>query len=165
MNRHFGTWLGILTMIALVVSPSAAAQQVGEIAVGGGAGISYYCIVTRCDAGTTLRLTAGYSPSTWLGFDAGFRLHDCFDCHRFRIYEGGVRLRYSASAVQPFVVAGIHRSTDAEFMGTRTGSHAAIGLSFGRGSLGMEVELLGRSLGSGDRMGEATLAVVYRGAP
>jgi hypothetical protein len=92
--------------------------------------------------------------------EAGLRWLDCFDCGRFRIYEGGLQLRYPGSRAQPFIAAGVHRSSDPEFMGSRTGAYAAVGVWLGswqRFSLALEAR--GRALGSGNRMGEATLVV------
>jgi hypothetical protein len=161
--RRFATLLfAALVGVSRLANPaSVVAQESGELFVSGGIGGSYYCIVSRCDEGSVLRLGAGYSFNASVTIDAGVRLHDCFDCDQFLIYEGGAQLRYPSPRAQPFVAAGIHRSTDPDFMGSRTGAYLGVGVSFGpwrRFHLALEVR--GRDFGSGDRMGEATLTVL-----
>jgi hypothetical protein len=163
MHRTFAALLGLIAFLA--PSP-ATAQESGEFVLGGGVGGSYYCIITRCDTGTLLRLTAGYSPRAPLMIEAGFQSLGCFDCDRFRIFEGGLQLRYPGSAVQPFVAAGIHRSSDPGFMGSRTGPYVGVGAWVGSWSrFVVALEVRGRDFGSGDRMGEATVVVARRVGP
>lgn len=77
--------------------------------------------------------------------------------------EGSLQLRHPGRTVQPFVAVGVGLSSDPEFMGDRFGPHAAVGTwLWPCPRWGVQAEVRGRSLGSGHRMGEASVAVARR---
>ena len=148
---------------AACVPVRAAAQESAAAVVGAGVGGTYYCIVSRCDTGTTILGMGGYAPAPFLLVEAAVRWHQCFDCDRFVIVEGGLQLRYPGRRLEPFVAGGVGLSSDPEFMGDQFGLHAAAG-TWIRVSprWGLKTEVRGRQVGGGDLMGEASVAVAYR---
>lgn len=156
-----------LAALLTVLAPSAAlGQRPSSAVVGLSAGGTYYCIVSRCDTGTTLGLLAGYDVTRVLSVGATARWHACADCDRFLIGEGGVQLRYPGRVFAPFVAVGAGLSSDPEFMGDEFGLHAAVGTRFwATPGWGLQLELRGRQVGRGDHMGELSLGVTRRFGP
>lgn len=153
----------LLAGLALLAPPQARAQQADGAVVGGGGGVTYYCIVSRCNTGATLVGLVGYAPRPFLVIAGTGRWHACFDCDRFVMVEASLQLRHPGRTVQPFLGVGAGLSSDPEFMGDRFGPHVALGAwLWPSPRWGLQAEVRGRSLGSGDRMGEASLAVARR---
>lgn len=145
--------------VFLCIGAHAAPAQV----VSAGLGVSYYCIVSRCDTGTILNAAVAFDLGSVVSIEAGHRRHSCFDCHGFGITEGLLQLRYARTRLQPFVGAGVAHSVDREFMGSETGLMAAAGVwLWPRPDWGLRLELRGRQAGRGDSMGELTLSVARR---
>lgn len=155
----------ILAVLASVTfgSPAVGAQEAGEMVASVGTGGTYYCIVSRCDTGTTFLGTAGYGVRPSLMVLGSVRWHECFDCDRFVIAEGSLQLRHSGEKVEPFVAIGAGLSTDPDFMGNRFGPHAAVGAWLWPSEAGgVRSELRGRRLGKGNGMAELSVAVARR---
>ena len=75
------------SLLLCLIASWASAQDAGSVVVGGGGGggVTYYCIDTRCNAGTILGLSAGYQLTPGVGAEVSGRSHMCFDCDRFLI--------------------------------------------------------------------------------
>jgi hypothetical protein len=162
-RRQLATMAGaaLLAVASVAALPASAAGQAAPgVVVGAGVGGTYYCIVSRCNTGTLLQATAGVDVMEYVHVEAGVRRHSCFDCSEFTIVDGTVLLRRETGPLTPFVGAGYGRVADAEFMGTRWAFHGAAGTWYRPGRRwGVQVALRGRELGSGDRMGEASVGV------
>jgi hypothetical protein len=159
MRRSICVFLALL----IVSVPSAAAQQSKGIVVGANVGGTYYCIVSRCDTGTTVGVMAGVDATRALAVEAAVRRHYCFDCDRFVIAEAAAVLQYRRRLISPFVAAGASYSSDPDFMGDHVGLLAAAGAwVWPDRRWGMRLELRGRQVGRGDAMGELSLSLVHR---
>jgi hypothetical protein len=153
----------MLLALATAGVSTAAAQSTRGIVVGAGVGVTYYCIVARCDTGSTIGAMGAFDFSRLVSVEAGVRRHYCFDCDRFMIAEADVLVQYPLPRVSPFLAAGVSYSSDAEFMGDHVGLLAAAGVWIWlRQRWGARVELRGRQVGRGDAMGELSLSVVHR---
>src|SRR5687767_839510 len=153
-----------LVALATVCATSpASAQTAPALVVSGGAGATYYCIVSRCDSGTTVGLAAELGLTRALGVHASVRRHFCFDCDRFVIGDAALVLQYPARTVSPFAAVGVTFSSAPDFMGNQTGLLAAGGASIRltrRWSI--RPELRGRTIGSSDRLVELAVSVAHR---
>lgn len=148
-----------LTVLLALAPVGAQGQDPGDVVVGVASGLTFYCIVSRCDSGIIGGVNLGYNVSSALMVQAGGRWHDCFDCDRFLIADAGVQLRRAGERLSPFVSAGGGISSDLELMGSKWGAYAALGTWVGlRGEWNAQLELRGRQVG-GDSMGEFTVGV------
>jgi hypothetical protein len=161
----FGTRAFAAPLAALLaLLPGAARAQSGAEVLGGfGLGGTYYCIVSRCDTGTTVTGAFGYAPRPAVLLEASGRWHACFDCGRFVIGEGSVQLRLPRGAVRPFVAAGGGMVSDPDLMGDRLSLLVAAGAHLRPESRwGVQLELRGRRVGRGDAMGVASVVLLRR---
>jgi hypothetical protein len=153
----------LLPAVALAAPAPASAQAAGDFFAAAGAGGTYYCIVTRCNTGTTVGALVAYGPLPFVMLEAGAKRHFCFDCDSYVITEAGVQLRYPHATVQPFLAAGVSRHSDAEFMGTYTGPQAAAGVwVWPWTGWGMHAELRGTRVRAGNHLGELSLSLARR---
>lgn len=141
------------------LAPAAQAQQTRPLELGAGGGGTYYCIVSRCNTGTTLGATATLRLTPAIGLDATVRRHFCFDCDRYLLGEAGVLLRVPGRALSPFAAAGASLSSDPEFFGDELGVFAGVGAWLWRGEWGGRIELRGRRVRRGDALGELSLSI------
>ncbi len=156
--RHF-----IGTVLLVAIAAPARAQNPVRIVTGVSAGATYYCLVSRCNTGTTIGVSAEAQATRVLGLELAVRRHTCFDCDRFVIADAALVLRVPAHTIQPFVAGGVSRSSDPEFMGTHTGLLGAAGAWAWLGpAWGAKLELRGRQVGRGDAMGELSLGLAHR---
>jgi len=141
------------------------AQENSRVTVGGGVGGTYYCIITRCNTGTTLTALVGYSVRGPLSLEGSVGSHHCFDCDSFRIGEGGIRLDLLQRFLRPSLALGVGVISDPEFLDERkAGPYLALGLTLPqRPHLGVRLDLRGREVGfgRGDYMGEVSLLLLY----
>jgi hypothetical protein len=132
--------------------------------VGVGAGWSYYSLVSRADAGTTLSALGSYTPTPWFRVEAGVRGMRCADCSRFVIAEGGVQLRLPLGEWAPYLAGGLGMSSDPDFVGTR--EHVFVGVGAVREPQdrpwGLQLDVRGRQLDPGNRLVEVGLGLTIR---
>lgn len=153
----------LLAAVCLLYPTTLEAQEGGDIVIAAGGGVTWYCIVSRCDDGTAAVGLVGYALRPSLLATASGRWHDCFDCDRFLIAEIGLQLRDPAGAWRPFVGGGIGLASDPEFFGDRFGVHAGVGTWLWLSpSWGLVGEVRGRTVGSGDGMADVTLGLAWR---
>jgi len=151
-------------LVVLVLGFSGAhAQNPVRISAGVSGGATYYCIVSRCDTGSTVGVFADVEIAPILAFEIAGRRQFCFDCDRFIIGDAGLVLRYPARRIRPFISAGVSRTSDPEFMGTHTGLSGATGAwGWFNERWGTRIELRGRQVGRGDAIGELSLSLAHR---
>jgi hypothetical protein len=153
----------LLPVLAVAAPAPASAQEAGDFVAAAGVGGTFYCIVTRCNTGATVGALVAYDVLPFVMLEAGAKRHFCFDCDSYVILDAGVQLRYPHATVQPFLGAGVSRHSDAEFMGTHTGPHAAAGVwVWARTDWGVQAELRGTRVRVGDYMGEISLSLARR---
>jgi hypothetical protein len=155
----------LLSPVLAVAAPApASAQDAGALVAAAGVGGTYYCIVTRCNSGTTVGALAAYGPLPFVMIEAGAKRHFCFDCVRYFIAEAGVQLRYPHVTVQPFLSAGASWNSDPEFMGEHTGPYAGAGVwIWPWADWGLHAEARGRRvMDTGSGIGEVALSVARR---
>lgn len=158
-----GSAASFLVALLAFSAGAAQAQNGAELAGGIGAGGTYYCIVTRCNTGTTIVAALGYAPTPAVMIEASGRWHGCFDCDRFVIGEGSVQLRRRRGAVRPFIAAGAGIASDPGLMGDRLALHLALGARLRpEEPWGVQLEVRGRRVGRGDAMAEASLMLLRR---
>jgi hypothetical protein len=154
----------LLPVCALVRPTPASAQVAGDFVAAAGVGGTYYCIVSRCNSGTTVGVLGAFAPLPFVMLEAAAKRHFCFDCDRYYIAEAGVQLRYPHATIQPFLSAGASRNSDPEFMGEHTGPYAAAGVWIWPWAYwGLHAEVRGRRvMGAGNSMAEVALSVTRR---
>ena len=146
-----------------LTAATASAQDAGSFVVGAGGGATFYCIDTRCNAGTIIGLSSGYQFTPSLGAEVSGRSHMCFDCDRFLIGDAALLLQRPRARVRPYIGAGAGYASDPGFMGSRFGVLAAVGaLAPLTDRWMLRADVRGRSLGSSGSMGEFTLWIQYR---
>jgi hypothetical protein len=164
LSALHGTLLAAVFMLA--TPPSAHAQEDSGLQLGVGVGGTYYCILSRCDTGSTLTALLGYDLPGPFTIEGTVRRHRCFDCDRFWIGEGSLRFELPGIFLGPSLAAGVGVVSDPEFLQERKlGPHLALGLSLpSLAGLGVRLDIRGRQVGfgSGDYMGEAALLLLYR---
>lgn len=153
----------VLLALMMGCVPPAGAQNSKAIVGSAGAGATFYCIVTRCDSGSSVGVMAGFDATKPLAVEAGVRRHYCFDCNRFVIAEAALLLQYRRRLVSPFFAGGVSFVSDTDFMGDHVGLLAGAGAWVWLGDRwGMRIELRGRQVGRGDAMGELFLSLAHR---
>lgn len=159
-----GWTFAAVLLLALALPPAPAGAQAAYVAAG--AGGTYYCIVSRCDTGSTMGVAAGVQLSPALGIEAGVRRHFCFDCDRFVIGDASLVLQYPRAVVSPYVAAGVSLSSDPEFMGDEIGAAAAAGAWLWSGRRwGGRLELRGRRVPGSDGVAELSASIAHRFGP
>ncbi len=157
--RHFVA----VSILAIAAVAPAHAQSPVRIVAGVSGGATYYCLVTRCNSGQTIGVLAEVQPTRLIGFELGARRHFCFDCQRFLMGDAALVLRYPARALQPFVAAGLSRTSDPGALGTQAGVLGAAGAwAWLEPGWGAKLELRGRRFGPSDGLGELSLALAHR---
>jgi hypothetical protein len=142
--------------------PAQSEGAAQSLVVGVGGGGTIYSIATRLGSGSTVTAMAGYRLSPALLVEGAVRRHQCFDCDRFLIAEGGLQVGYPGRTVSPFVSGGYGTSSDPEFMGTATGFYLGFGSwLWPMAPWGVKLEVRGRQVGR-DTMGDATLLIARR---
>jgi hypothetical protein len=86
--------------------PAQSEGSAQSLVVGVGGGGTIYSIATRLGSGSTVTAMAGYRLSPALLVEGAVRRHQCFDCDRFLIAEGGLQVGYPGRTVSPFVSGG-----------------------------------------------------------
>jgi hypothetical protein len=153
----------VLVVLVLFAAPSAAAAQHATPLVSAGMGGTFYCIVTRCNTGTTVFGSAGVDFASFLHVEATVRRHLCFDCDRFLVAEAGLHAQYAGPVFTPYAGGGFGTSSDPDFMGTVTGFHAEVGTwVWPWQNWGVRIELRAREVGSGNHMGELSASGARR---
>jgi hypothetical protein len=157
--------LGLLA-IGGVTPSDVQGQDRPSIVIGGGVGATYYCIITRCNSGTTFAALVGYEFEGPFSVEGTARRLRCFDCNSFWMTEGSVRIESRAMRLRPSLTAGVGVISDSEFFGERKfGPHVGVGLSLpALAKLGVRLDVRGREVGfgTGDYMGEATILLLFR---
>lgn len=139
------------------------AQVGGDLILGAGGGVTFYCLDTRCDSGTTLLASLGYAPTPHVVIVGSGRWHGCFDCDRFLMVEASLHVRHPGPTWQPYAAAGLGMMSDPEFIGTRFGGHVGAGTWWWPSpSWGLQADVRGRHVGRGDGIIEVSLAVAHR---
>lgn len=157
------TFAAVLLLAWLLLPATAGAQTAYAAA---GAGGTYYCIVSRCDTGSTVGVAAGVQLTSVLGVEAGVRRHFCFDCDRFVLADASVVLQYPRTVVSPYIAAGVSLSSDPDFMGEEIGAAAAAGAWLWSGRRwGGRLELRGRRVPGSDGIAELSAAIAHRFGP
>lgn len=153
----------LLVGLALWLTASVAtAQEAGSFMVGTGAGVTVYCIDTRCDGGTIFGLASGFQFTPGVGAEVSGRSHRCFDCDRFLIGDVAVLIQYPRARIRPYAGGGVGYSSDPGFMGGHVGVLATVGaLTLLTDRWVLRADVRGRRVGSGG-MGEFTLWIHYR---
>jgi len=164
---HFALYASALAAVIVLATPSTArAQEDSGFQLGVGVGGTYYCILTRCNTGSTFIAHLGYDLPGPLGVEGTTRSHRCFDCDRFWIGEGSLRLHFPGLFLRPSLAAGVGFFSDQEFLEEREfGPHLALGFSLPSfAGVGVRLDIRGRQVGfgTGDYMGEAALLLLYR---
>lgn len=157
---------GIAAALLFAIPSAVRSQEPPSFVVGAGVGATYYCILSRCDTGTTLAGLLAYEFPGPLAVEGTIRLQRCFDCDAFRMAEGSLRLEFPDLFLIPTVLAGFGAFSDPEFLQeTKVGPHLAIGLAIPP-VIGMEMRLEARGrqigFGTGDYMGEVSLLLLHR---
>jgi hypothetical protein len=153
----------LLPALALTAPAPASAQANGDFVAAAGVGGTFYCIVTRCNTGTTVGALVAYGPLPFVMLEAGAKRHFCFDCDSYSITQAGVQLRYPHAIAQPFLAVGVARHSDADFMGSYTGPYAGVGVWVWPWSgWGAHAELRGTRVRAGDHLGELSLSLARR---
>jgi hypothetical protein len=154
--------------------PLAAGAQAGEgevdqhqgsrWQVGVGGGWSYYSLVSRGNAGTTIFALGSYTPTPRVRVEGALRGMRCADCTRFLMAEGGVQLRLPLGEWAPFLAGGVGVTSDPDFVGTREHVFAAVGMARepAERPWGLQLEVRGRQLDPGNRMVEVALGLTLR---
>jgi len=154
---------GCITVLSMFLPAAAVAQTASPLVLGAGVGGTFYGISTRTNTGTALVGLVGYDLGPNLMIEAGVRRHQCVDCDRFLIAEGGLHLKYPGRTFSPYVAGGYGVVSDPEFMGTEHGLHAAVGVwLWPERPWGLRTEVRGRQAGKGDGMGEASVLLTRR---
>jgi hypothetical protein len=163
---HALVLLSALLGFGLAAPSPLQGQDRPSIVVGGGVGATYYCIITRCNTGTTFAALIGYEFEGPFAVEGTARHLRCFDCDSFWMTEGSVRIESSAMRLRPSLAAGVGVISDPEFFGERKfGPHLSLALSLpSLSGVGVRLDVRGREVGfgTGDYMGEVALLLLYR---
>jgi outer membrane protein W len=156
--------IGLLGGLVLWVTTSAAAaQEASSFILGTGAGVTFYCIDTRCNGGTILGLSSGFQLTPSVGAEFSGRSHRCSDCDQFLIGDAAVLVQYPRARIRPYVGGGVGYSSDPGFMGSHVGVLATVGaLTPLADHWVLRADVRGRRVGSSGSMGEFTLWIHYR---
>jgi len=154
-----------LLAVGVVTPAPVYSQERPAFVLGGGIGATYYCIITRCNTGSTFIALAGYEFAGPYSIEGTARRLRCFDCNSFWMAEGSLRVESRTLRIRPSLAAGIGVASDPEFFQERkVGPHLSLGLSLhSLTGIGVRLDIRGREVGfgTGDYMGEAALLILY----